>query len=74
MRQDRLTTKAQEALQKAAQIASSRSHQQLEPEHLLAAFLEQDQGLAQPIFDKLGVAHRALLVGVERLLERFPRV
>ncbi|MBF0460684.1 MAG: ATP-dependent chaperone ClpB [Magnetococcales bacterium] len=74
MRQDRLTTKSQEALQTAGQLASSRSHQQLEPEHLLAALLAQEEGLTRPILEKVGVAHRALLVAVEKILDRFPRV
>ncbi|MBF0161019.1 MAG: ATP-dependent chaperone ClpB [Magnetococcales bacterium] len=74
MRQDRLTSKSQEALQKAAQIASSRSHQQLEPEHLLAALLEQEGGLTVPILSKLGVARHTLVQGVEKALERLPKV
>ncbi|MEO5341438.1 MAG: ATP-dependent chaperone ClpB [Magnetococcus sp. MYC-9] len=74
MRQDRLTTKSQEALQSAAQIASSRSHQQLEPEHLLAALLEQKDGLTCPILETMGVPLPALRAAVEKMLDRLPRV
>lgn len=74
MQQDRLTTKSQEALQTAAQMASVRSHQQLEPEHLLAALLEQRDGLARPILEKLGIDPHTLLTAVEKRLDRFPQV
>lgn len=74
MQQDRLTTKSQEVLQMAAQMASVRSHQQLEPEHLLAALLEQRDGLARPILEKLGIDYRTLLTAVEKMLDRFPQV
>ncbi|MBF0184242.1 MAG: ATP-dependent chaperone ClpB [Magnetococcales bacterium] len=74
MRQDRLTSKSQQALQSAAQMASARTHQQLEPEHLLAALLAQEEGLTRPILEKLGIAPAALLTAVEKVLDRFPRV
>ncbi|MBF0095814.1 MAG: type VI secretion system ATPase TssH, partial [Magnetococcales bacterium] len=74
MRQDRLTTKSQQALQSAAQLASARAHQQLEPEHLLAALLAQEEGLTRPILEKMGTAPTALLAAVEKELDRFPRV
>ena len=41
MRLDKLTIKAQEALQAAHELAASRAHQELTPEHLLAALLDQ---------------------------------
>ena len=50
MRTDKLTTKAQEALQQAQALAESRGHQELTPEHLLSTLLTQDQGV---------VGHRA---------------
>ncbi|MBF0399621.1 MAG: ATP-dependent chaperone ClpB [Magnetococcales bacterium] len=74
MRQDRLTTKSQEALQSAGQMAASRSHQQLEPEHLLAALLAQQEGLTRPILEKMGVSLPALSAEVTKLIDRFPKV
>ena len=41
MRLDKFTLKAQEAIQNSQEIASNRGHQQIEPEHLLSALLEQ---------------------------------
>ncbi|MBF0623341.1 MAG: ATP-dependent chaperone ClpB [Magnetococcales bacterium] len=74
MRQDRLTTKTQEALQAASGIAASRSHQQLEPEHLLAALLEQNDGLTRPLLEKMGGNPDTLAQQVAAVLNRFPRV
>ena len=55
MRMDKLTIKAQEALQAAHELASSRAHQELTPEHVLAALLDQADGIAGAILRKLGV-------------------
>ena len=43
MRLDRLTIKAQEALQSAASAASESGHAEILPEHLLAVLLEQPE-------------------------------
>ncbi|HBE72965.1 MAG TPA: type VI secretion system ATPase TssH, partial [candidate division Zixibacteria bacterium] len=60
MRLDKLTVKSQEALEAAAALASSHSQQEITPEHLLAALLDQAEGVAVPILQKLG-ANPALL-------------
>src|ERR1044072_4971795 len=54
MRLDKLTIKAQEALQAAHELASSRAHQELTPEHVLAALLDQPDGIAGAILRTLG--------------------
>ncbi|MBF0126565.1 MAG: ATP-dependent chaperone ClpB [Magnetococcales bacterium] len=74
MQQDRLTTKSQEALQQAVHLAAGRRHQRLEPEHLLMALLEQQQGMVRPILAKMGVPPEALTTELTRLLDRLPRV
>lgn len=74
MQQDRLTTKSQEAFQHAMGLAAGRTHQQLEPEHLLAAFLEQRDGMVRPILEKMGVSADLLGGEISRLLDRFPKV
>ncbi len=56
MQTDRLTIKAQEALQSARQIAHNRSHQEVDGEHLLAAMLEQADSLTPALLEKLGVS------------------
>ncbi|KZK73732.1 MAG: chaperone protein ClpB [Pelodictyon luteolum] len=71
---NRFTIKAQEALQAAASSASSRQHQQVEPEHLLLAMLEDRQGMAVQIAQKLEVSPETLAAALDRELERAPKV
>src|SRR5438093_7139441 len=54
MRLDKLTVKAQEALQAAQSMADRHDHQAIEPEHLLVALLEQREGVVGPVLAKLG--------------------
>ena len=56
MQFDRLTIKAQEAVQAAQQIAHGQSHQEVDGEHLLAALLEKTDGLIRSLLEKLGVS------------------
>ncbi|MBF0340608.1 MAG: ATP-dependent chaperone ClpB [Magnetococcales bacterium] len=74
MQQERLTTKSQEALQQAIGLAAGRKHQRLEPEHLLAALVEQKEGMISPVLEKLGVPLMRLVEELTRLLDRLPRV
>ena len=68
------TQKAQEALQKTRETAIRFSHQQLDTEHLLAALLDIQDGLAVSLLQRLGVAIPQLHARVEEELERKPRV
>jgi ATP-dependent Clp protease ATP-binding subunit ClpB len=52
---NKLTVKAQEAIQEAHHLAENSGHSELTPEHLLAALLKQDEGLVRPLLGKLGV-------------------
>ncbi len=54
MRFDRFTIKAQEAVQASQEIADKHNHQAIEPEHLLAALLDQEGGIVPPILQKIG--------------------
>src|SRR5215471_16138986 len=74
MRLDKLTIKAQEALQQAQALASQRGHQELTPEHLLHALLTQDQGVAGAILRKLGADPDGIRAAVERALDELPQV
>ncbi|MEW6328310.1 MAG: ATP-dependent chaperone ClpB [Thermodesulfobacteriota bacterium] len=74
MRFDKLTIKSQEAIQSAQQLAESKGHQQIEPEHLMAALLEQPEGLTSAILKKTGVDPKAVMAEVEQQLERLPKV
>jgi ATP-dependent Clp protease ATP-binding subunit ClpB len=74
MRLDKLTIKAQEALQAAHDLAEQRNQQEITPEHLLLALLAQEQGVSGAILRKLGIDPDALATGVERTLESQPQV
>jgi ATP-dependent Clp protease ATP-binding subunit ClpB len=74
MKLDRLTAKAQAALESAQQLAQQRSHQELDGEHLLLALSQQADSLIPGLLQKLGVAVPALQAGLERELERRPKV
>jgi ATP-dependent Clp protease ATP-binding subunit ClpB len=74
IRFDKLTVKAQEALQAAQEIAARRDQQQIEPLHLLAALVEQRDGVVPPLLGRLGVGTELLLGEIEAALGRLPRV
>jgi len=66
------TRKSQEALQMAHGIAVEHGQQALEPIHLLAALLEQDDGVVGAVIDKV-TSHRAKLRGeVDKILDSLP--
>src|SRR5215207_7585465 len=73
-RQDKLTVKAQEALQNAVHLAQDRGNQQLQPLHLLQSLLQEEQGLVSPIVQKIGANLKQLKSMVESELQRLPKV
>jgi len=74
MRLDKLTIKAQEALEASRGIAEEMSASAVEPEHLLKALLDQAEGIVRPILSKVG-ADPALLDGaVAAALAASPKV
>jgi ATP-dependent Clp protease ATP-binding subunit ClpB len=56
MRPDRFTQKMQEAVQAAQDFASKHHHAEISNEHLLLALLQQGEGVARPLLEKLGVS------------------
>ncbi len=66
MRWDKFTIKAQEAISEAQKRADQRGHQQIENEHLLDALLQEKDGIAVHLLEKLG----ANLGGIRRDLEQ----
>ncbi|MHB8985552.1 MAG: ATP-dependent chaperone ClpB [Eubacteriales bacterium] len=74
MRLDKLTIKTQEAIETAQGLMSRYSHQQMEGEHLLLGLLEQEEGVVQPLLQKLEVDVPKLKKQVELAVERLPRV
>ena len=74
MRFDKFTLKAQEVIQNSQEIASRKGHQQIQPEHLLYALLEQREGIIPPLLGKIGVTEDAILHGVNEALDQLPSV
>jgi ATP-dependent Clp protease ATP-binding subunit ClpB len=74
MRADKLTIKAQEALQVARQIAEEHNHQALEPEHLLLALLRQPEGIVTPILQKLEADPKLIGNRLEEIIQKMPKV
>ncbi len=74
IRFDKLTIKAQEALQSAQDIASKLSHQEVDCEHLLSALIQQPDGLVRPLLEKLGQTPDAILRKLDDELNRRPQV
>jgi ATP-dependent Clp protease ATP-binding subunit ClpB len=71
---NRLTEKSQEAVRAAQSKAVRYGHQQVDVEHLMAALLEQDGGLASAILTKAGIPVENLKRRIEQELERMPKV
>ena len=71
---NKLTLKAQEALQEAKSIAEKKHHQQIEVEHLLAALVAQKDGIVIPILQKLGANPDLIHSQLENELSRIPQV
>lgn len=71
---DKLTVKAQEALQEAQREAENRSHQSIETEHLLKVLLDQEGGVVRPIIEKVGADITEIRSRLEDALTKFPKV
>jgi len=74
MRLDKFTLRGQEAIQAAIELAERNQNQQVEPEHLLIAMLEQPEGIVRPVLGKLGTNVTVVLNDVQAAVARFPRV
>ena len=74
MQFDRLTIKAQEALQTAQSLSSQAQSPELGVEHLMAALITQTDGIVTPIFQKLGADTASIKVAIEGVIEKAPKV
>jgi ATP-dependent Clp protease ATP-binding subunit ClpB len=71
---NRFTEKSQEALVAAQQLAENLNHSQVEPEHLLAALLQQPEGIVPQVIQRLGIDPQSLLNSVLAELDKLPKV
>ncbi|MDR2759087.1 MAG: ATP-dependent chaperone ClpB [Spirochaetaceae bacterium] len=71
---EKLTIKAQEALNDASAIAQKEDHSQVEIEHLLLALLKQTDGIVPPILERIGVDIPQIIRDVEVLAAASPKI
>ena len=74
LRYDKLTVKAQEALQAAQEMGARGGQQQIEPLHILWALITQGDGVVPPLLEKLGAAPGRLAGEIEKEVARLPKV
>jgi ATP-dependent Clp protease ATP-binding subunit ClpB len=71
---NKLTVKGQEVVQSAIEIAQNYNNQILEPEHLLAALIQESGNIADTILRKTGGNVDAIKIKANSLLEQMPKV
>ncbi len=71
---NKLTVKAQETLQNAIEIAQNYNNQLVEPEHILAAMVQDSDNVAVAILQKIGINDNQIKIKVAELLEKLPKV
>ncbi len=74
MNLNQYTIKAQEVIQKAAEIAQAQQQQALEPGHLLKALMEEDPSTTAYILNILGINDLVLKNKLEEILQQYPKV
>ena len=74
IRWDKFTVKAQEAVQRGSELASEHGNPELMPVHLLAALIEDREGIVPPVLEKIGIGVQAVLNDAYKEIERLPKV
>ena len=74
MRLDRMTTKAQEAIRAAVDLASRRGNPELYPEHIVQAIVDQDGGIGGPLLQKTGADTASVSRALQEKIDAYPRV
>ena len=70
---DNFTIKAQEAIQSAASNAISGGNPQIETAHILAALLEQQDGIASSLLDAIGADRTLVYSNAQTVIQKLPR-
>jgi ATP-dependent Clp protease ATP-binding subunit ClpB len=71
---DKLTQKAQEAVQQAQELAGQNGHQAVHPLHLLISLASEREGIVRPVLEKCGAPPDAVIEEAGRLLTSIPKV
>ena len=74
IRWDKFTVKAQEAVQRANELASEHGNPELAPLHLLAALVEDKEGIVTPVLEKIGIGPQSVLSDLYKEIEKLPKV
>src|SRR5579863_3672365 len=74
IRWDKLTVKAQEAMQRANDLASEHGNPELQPVHILAALVEDQEGIVAPLLERVGLHASAVQSEAMREIEKLPKV
>ncbi len=74
MKLDKFTVKAQEALQESQAVARKRDHQEILPEHVLSALLNQQDGLVPPLLQRVGAEPQLVQQRLDEELKKIPSV
>jgi ATP-dependent Clp protease ATP-binding subunit ClpB len=71
---NQFTLKTQDALQEASALAQQNDHSEIGCEHLLAAMIQQKDGIVSPLVERIGVRVDDVLSAVQQLLSSYPTV
>jgi len=74
IRWDKLTVKSQEAVQAAGALAAENGNPEVLPVHLMAALLDDREGVVLPVLEKVGVPVQQMLLGLNSAIEKLPKV
>jgi ATP-dependent Clp protease ATP-binding subunit ClpB len=74
MNMNKLTYKSQEAVQQAQEIASGYGNQAIEPIHIFAAMMQDGEGIATSILNKIGANVNHIKIKINDLIEKLPKV
>ena len=73
IRWDKFTVKAQQAIQRGNELASEHGNPELMPLHLLAALVEDKEGIVAPVLEKIGIGPQAVLSDLYKEIEKLPK-
>lgn len=71
---NKMTIKAQEAMQEASEITEQLSQQSIQPEHILVALLSQQDGLVRPLLQKIGANPETILTETNLILNGLSKI
>ena len=74
MRTDKLTTKFQQALSDAQSMALGNDNGYIEPQHLLLALINQDDGGTASLLARAGIATPTLKIALEKAIKHLPKI